>query len=393
MSLKSKATAAPSAAAVATSRFPHGSGSEAAVIGCGSSSPLAPNLVGVSNGAATTTSIHPQSLPNAFDTSAIHVRRGYSVGPSSSHGVELMDSSMGLGISHGVRSSGGYSSISPPFRHHSSWDPTWDNNSHPTGGFMSLFNNQPHLSKNSYSVGNPSHYAPFKAPRSVDNGGSSSQAMEVLSEQQTIEVDSSTENVRTEKRIMWTPEEDERLMSAWLKNSTDAATGADRKNDHYWGDVIKSYNMTTPSQRKRNSKQAKDRWHKINRWTDLFECAYVKARRVFTSGYSDQMWIEAAHKFYVEDNKKAKLGPFVLMSVWKICRGEPKWKTYNEELRNARKRKSYHIDGEGDEHDNLEEEMPKRPIGQKAAKKATLATKEKYKGSSLDDDDAVGLFI
>ena len=114
---------------------------------------------------------------------------------------------------------------------------------------------------------------------------------------------------------MWTPEEDEKLMSAWLKNSTDSSVGADRNNEHYWGDVVKSYNMTIPSHRKRNSKQAKDRWHKINRWTDLYECAYLKARRLFTSGYSDQMWIDAADKFYLVDNKKAKLGPFVLNNV------------------------------------------------------------------------------
>ena len=84
---------------------------------------------------------------------------------------------------------------------------------------------------------------------------------------------------------------------------------------HIGGDVIKAYNKETPPQRKRNAKQAKDRWHKINRWIDLFECAYLKARRLFTSGYSDQMWIDAADKFYLVDNKKAKLDPFVLKNV------------------------------------------------------------------------------
>ncbi|XP_022684446.1 glutathione S-transferase T2-like [Setaria italica] len=256
-----------------------------------------------------------------------------------------------------------------------------DNSTHPPGGFMGLFNNQSHLSQNSHFVGAPSHYAPFKP----NNSGNSSQEVQVLSEQEAIEVDSDTENVRTEKRILWTPEEDKKLMSAWLKNSTDSSVGADRNNEHYWGDVVKSYNMTIPSQRKRNSKQAKDRWHKINRWIDLYECAYLKARRLFTSGYSDQMWIDTADKFYLEDNKKAKLGPFVLKNVWKICRDVAKWKTYNEDLKNARKRKSYRIEGEKDENDDIEE-MLERPIGQKAAKKAALAAKMKSKGSNLDND-------
>ena len=63
----------------------------------------------------------------------------------------------------------------------------------------------------------------------------------------------------------------------------------------------------------------------------------------------------------------------------------PKWKKYNEDLRNARKRKSYHIEGEVDEDDDIEK-MLERPIGQKAAKKAALAAKGKSKGSNLDDD-------
>ena len=62
-----------------------------------------------------------------------------------------------------------------------------------------------------------------------------------------------------------------------------------------------------------------------------------------------------------------------------------KWKTYNEDLRNTRKRKSYHIEGEVEEDDDIEE-MPERPIGQKAAKKAARDAKGKSKGSNLDDD-------
>jgi hypothetical protein len=41
----------------------------------------------------------------------------------------------------------------------------------------------------------------------------------------------------------------------------------------------------------------------------------LKARRVYTSGYSDQMWIDAADEFYLEDNKNEKLEPFVLKNV------------------------------------------------------------------------------
>jgi len=187
------------------------------------------------------------------------------------------------------------------------------------GGFMRYFGNQPH---NFHLVGTPSHNSHVNISIPETNGGSSPSEVEFLSEQLPVLVNDENEMVRTEKRIMWTPQEDDRLMSAWIENSTDSTTGADRKGEAYWGDVIKAYNKETPPQRKRNAKQAKDRWHKINRWIDLFECAYLKARRLFTSGYSDQMWIDAADKFYLIDNKKAKLGPFVLKNVWRGAKVE-----------------------------------------------------------------------
>ncbi|CAD6240249.1 unnamed protein product [Miscanthus lutarioriparius] len=228
---------------------------------------------------------------------------------------------------------------------------SWDKDPRPSGGFMSYFGNQPH---NFHLVGAPICNSPLNRPLSTNNDASSQPEVEILLDH---------DNVRTEKRILWTEEEDLRLMRAWIEHSTDSTCGADKGGNQYWGEVIESYNKTTPPLRKRNLKQCKDRWHKINRWTDLFECAYVKARRVFTSGYSDQMWIDAAHKFYVEDNKDAKLGPFVGIEVWKICREVSKWKTYNEELRNAHKRKSFHLEEERDqENDESLEEMPNRPM-------------------------------
>ena len=120
---------------------------------------------------------------------------------------------------------------------------------------MRYFGNQPH---NFHLVGTPSHNSHVNISIPETNGGSSPSEVEFLSEQLPVLVNDENEMVRTEKRIMWTPQEDERLMSAWLKNSTDSSIKADRNNEHYWGDVVKSYNMTIPSHRKRNSKQAKE---------------------------------------------------------------------------------------------------------------------------------------
>ncbi|RLN39642.1 hypothetical protein C2845_PM01G36130 [Panicum miliaceum] len=241
-----------------------------------------------------------------------------------------------------------------------------DNDVRPPNDFMSYFGNEPH---NFHLEQGGIHISSMNRPLATNNDSSP-----------PPEVD-----VRTEKRILWTVEEDVRVMSSWIEHSTDSTCGADKGGNQYWGEVVESYNKTTPPLRRRNLKLCKDRWHKINRWTDLFECAYVKARRVFTSGYSDQMWIDAAHKFYVEDSKDAGLGPFLLMEVWKICREVSKWKTCNEQLRNTRKRKSFHLEGGSQENEEPYDEMPKRPMGQKAAKKAALDAKGKSKGMGSDE--------
>jgi hypothetical protein len=175
-------------------------------------------------------------------------------------------------------------------------------------------------------------------------------------------------------------------MSAWLKNSTDPINGADRRNEQYWGDVVKTYNMTTPKHRTRNQKQAKDRWHKINKWVDLFHSAWLKARRIYTSGHSDQTWIDKAHKFYEEDNKNLNLGHFVLTDVWYAVRGETKWISYNSDLKKARQRKSNQTEENPiDIEDENVHDLP-RPMGQKKAKKMALDSKKEGKSreSAID---------
>ncbi|CAO2035052.1 unnamed protein product, partial [Urochloa humidicola] len=275
-----------------------------------------------------------------------------------------LDGSCGGGLSM-------YSSLLDAAGGEASSPGSWNN-----GSFMSYFSNQPH---NSHLVGaiNQAHNNDDSSPSEVEVLlGNENENQNVIAEK------------RTEKRIMWNMDEDVRLTSAWIEHSTDSTCGADKGGGQYWGEVVETYNKTTPPLRRRSSKQCKDRWHKINKWTDLFECAYVKARRVFTSGYSNEQWIDAAHKFYLSDNKDNKdvVGPFMLMEVWKICRDVPKWKTYNENLKNARKRKSFHLEGDSEENEDTSNEMPERPMGQKAAKKAALAAKGKSKGSSSSDD-------
>ncbi|CAN6382113.1 unnamed protein product [Urochloa humidicola] len=284
-----------------------------------------------------------------------------------------------------------------PWNHHSSDPAMWGTNATPPGGFTNLI--EPHISQNTIFGGESSQYARFRLPRTTQDVQSEEEFSTPISSKSKntyVNVDSNEEAPRTEKRIFWTQEEDVRMMSAWLLNSTDSSCGADRKNEQYWTDVEVTYNETTPTHRARNAKQIKDRFHKVNKWTDLFHSAWLKARMVYTSGYNDQMWIDKAHAFYLEDNKKLNLGPFVLMEVWNTIKTEAKWITYNNGLRAARKKSATKGSVNANEvdassHIDLDEldEQP-RPMGQKQAKKLKFAKSNHVEHIDLEELDKFG---
>lgn len=68
---------------------------------------------------------------------------------------------------------------------------------------------------------------------------------------------------RTEKRLLWTKEEDLRLVGAWLNNSNDPIGSNYKKNEQYWKAVAAFYNSTTPKNRARLPKQIKSHFGRI----------------------------------------------------------------------------------------------------------------------------------
>jgi len=54
---------------------------------------------------------------------------------------------------------------------------------------------------------------------------------------------------KREGRVHWGKEENLRLVSAWIKHSTDPVVGVDRRGDRYWKDVAAEYNMHAPNNR------------------------------------------------------------------------------------------------------------------------------------------------
>jgi hypothetical protein len=116
-------------------------------------------------------------------------------------------------------------------------------------------------------------------------------------------------------------------MSAWLKHSIDSIKGNNKKGEQYWNDVQREYNLTTPKNRLRTKRQVKERWHKINKWANMFNDCWLKARRLYTSGYSDEMWLEKAHKLYEQESNGSH---YLHMNVWNIVRNQAKWIAYNQ---------------------------------------------------------------
>ena len=76
------------------------------------------------------------------------------------------------------------------------------------------------------------------------------------------------------------------------------------------------------------------------------------------------------------------------MDVWYLIRNEPKWKTYNDGLKDARKSKTSHQAAEevSDEEEDMDRADNPRPPGQKATKKALFESKGKVAEANLADD-------
>ncbi|KAF0927015.1 hypothetical protein E2562_029240 [Oryza meyeriana var. granulata] len=117
---------------------------------------------------------------------------------------------------------------------------TWGPNPYPPGGFMSFMNST-------------------SSPAGLVSNGSKSQAINIADD------DNDGKCGRTEKRMLWTKQEDLRLVSAWINSSNDPVQSNYKKNDQYWKGVADIYNNTTPKNRVRQVKQIKDHFARIKK--------------------------------------------------------------------------------------------------------------------------------
>ncbi|KAF0901848.1 hypothetical protein E2562_006474 [Oryza meyeriana var. granulata] len=147
--------------------------------------------------------------------------------------------------------------------------------------------------------------------------------------------------------------------SSWLNASKDPIKGNDKKGDTFWKEVTDEFNKKGNGKRTREMNQLKIHWSRLKASISDFNGFWTKVGQVYTSGYSDDMLEEEAHKMYA--NKFGKR--FLLVHWWKILKDEPKWCAQFETENN----KSEIVDVPDEES---------RPIGREAAK-AELSGKRK----------------
>ncbi|KAM0891908.1 hypothetical protein ACQ4PT_026080 [Festuca glaucescens] len=223
----------------------------------------------------------------------------------------------------------------------------WENDVYPPGGFVNYLRNpssfipshhippQQPMSQD-YQFMAPPKDAPKAAPKKKPSGTSSKRAKKPIN----VEIIEDDEEDNTIKRLLWTPDEDERLMSAWLKNSNDPI-----------------------SDRRRQATQAINRWHRVNKMINNFHAIHGEISAIYASGQSDQQLMKKVHKAYESRHG----GPFLLESTWEVVRHFPKWTSYNEELNGSKKRDVADLGVAGKQKPADNDDI-KRPKGTKVAK-------------------------
>ncbi|CAN6215548.1 unnamed protein product [Urochloa humidicola] len=210
----------------------------------------------------------------------------------------------------------------------------WGLDSHPAGGFVNLLKQNTPNPAQPINIGDDNH---------------------------------NDDCIRTEKRLLWTKEEDLRLVSAWLNNSNDPVQANYRKNDSFWKDVAAVFNSTTPKNRERLPKQLKDHFGRIKKRVQWFCGSWKEANAMWASGESDVDLMERALASYEEEHRKD--GPFMFKHCWDVLRKEPKWDAYLERLEELdQENRKFSVEENIGQHFSLDDARDERPIGGKQAK-------------------------
>ncbi|KAG2642033.1 hypothetical protein PVAP13_2KG266900 [Panicum virgatum] len=116
--------------------------------------------------------------------------------------------------------------------------------------------------------------------------------------------------------VLWTKDEDRRLVGAWLNNSNDPIHSNYKKNDQYWKEVVAAYNSGTSKNQARQLKHIKDLFGRIKKRVAWFCGSWKETSALWASGESDVDLMDKELKLYEEEHKND--GPFMFMHCWDI---------------------------------------------------------------------------
>ena len=143
-----------------------------------------------------------------------------------------------------------------------------------------------------------------------------------------------------------------------INNSTDPIERNSKKLAHYWEEVTAAYNLTTPSDHKRDVKHMKSHWYKTTKKVSGFNGCYNQLKGTYVSGRSDEQLMEEALELY----RSRYQHHFTYVHWWKIVRHSPKWNAHIVAECQGTKRSC-------DELDANRVAPNVRPVGCKKAKK------------------------
>ncbi|XP_010451691.1 PREDICTED: glutathione S-transferase T3-like [Camelina sativa] len=187
-------------------------------------------------------------------------------------------------------------------------------------------------------------------------------------------------------RKKWNPADDEILISAWLNTSKDPIISNQQRGGSFWQRVQKYYAESPHAIA--NGEQGlnincKQRWFKINDYTNKFCGAYAAAERLNSSEHSENDVLKVAHDIYFADYKSK----FTMEHCWCLLRFEQKWLNQNAintptpAVRTKRKPVAAASQSEASqgEENHTEQDCEKRPQGIKATK----GSRNKAEGKAL----------
>ncbi|KAF3603840.1 hypothetical protein F2Q69_00034219, partial [Brassica cretica] len=134
--------------------------------------------------------------------------------------------------------------------------------------------------------------------------------------------------VASRERRQWTLADDEVVISVWLNTSKDVVVGNEQKSGTFCKRVAEYYASTPHAKESGEPREwfhLKQRWQKINDYTNKLCGAYAAAERQISSGQSDTDVLKVAHDIYFADHKRK----FNLEHVWCVLRFEQKWLSLN----------------------------------------------------------------